>query len=128
MASRRLAREYALQALYAWDLTANGVGGVLEDLWSCQVEGEGIGGRAAVGEEVEFAIRLCQGVISRQQEIDGQIDQASVNWRIPRMPVIDRNILRLAAYELLACHDVPARSWTVATKVARTAESSRRLN
>ena len=108
MSSRRLAREYALQALYSWDLTEREVSRALNDLWASHLEGEGVGARPAVTDEVDFALRLCRGVAARREEIDAQIDQASVNWRLPRMPVIDRNILRLAAYELLACHDVPA--------------------
>ena len=49
-----------------------------------------------------------KGVEARGEQIDQLIEQASVNWRIPRMPTIDRNILRLASFELLACPDIPA--------------------
>ena len=42
------------------------------------------------------------------ERIDAMIEDASTNWRIARMPVVDRNILRLASFELAECTDVPA--------------------
>ena len=107
MASRRRARQFALQALYAWDQSDLGVEAVLQRLWS------GLGGRgedaekSAASAEIEFATRLAQGVERRLDEVDALIEAASVNWRLVRMPVVDRNILRLASFELLACHDIP---------------------
>ncbi len=107
MASRRRARQFALQALYAWDQSDLGVEAVLQRLWY------GLGGtgedaeKPAASSEIEFATRLAQGVERRLEEVDTLIEAASVNWRLVRMPVVDRNILRLASYELLACHDIP---------------------
>ena len=118
MASRRRAREFALQALYAWDQgRLAGVEGrsdttemrrALSRLWSTQGEPEGLEGKGAASDEIQFATRIASGVEERLDEIDALIEKASVNWRLVRMPVVDRNILRIAGFELLACHDIPA--------------------
>lgn len=109
MASRRQAREYALQALYEADLREVPAVPCLADLWATLMDGETAdGGRPAEAEEVEFAERLVFGVTDRKEAIDSLIEQCSTNWRLPRMPVVDRNILRMAAFELLACPDIPA--------------------
>ena len=59
-------------------------------------------------EEVEFAQRLCMGVEENRAGIDSLIEESSTNWRLPRMPIVDRNILRIAAFELMGCADIPA--------------------
>jgi N utilization substance protein B len=109
MASRRRAREFALQALFQSDLREVTVATALNDLWSGLMDGEGIDeARAPESEEVEFAQRLCVGVDERRTEIDALIEESSTNWRLPRMPVVDRNVLRIAAFELMGCPDIPA--------------------
>ncbi|MEZ4235927.1 MAG: transcription antitermination factor NusB [Myxococcota bacterium] len=109
MASRRRAREFALQALFEADLRDVTVASALNDLWSGLMDGEGIDeGRAPESEEVEFAQRLARGVEGRRDELDGLIEEASTNWRLVRMPVVDRNVLRIAAFELVGCPDIPA--------------------
>ncbi|TNE92024.1 MAG: transcription antitermination factor NusB [Deltaproteobacteria bacterium] len=109
MASRRRAREYALQALYTADLTEQTVPAALAALWEGLIDGEGIDdSRPAESEEIEFAQRLAHGADAKREDIDALIEECSTNWRLPRMPVVDRNILRLAAYELMECTDIPA--------------------
>lgn len=109
MASRRRAREYALQALYQADLREIAVAAALNDLWSGLMDDEGIDeARPPESEEVEFAQRLAFGADERRAEIDALIEECSTNWRLVRMPVVDRNVLRLAAFELLVCTDIPA--------------------
>lgn len=109
MASRRRAREFALQALYQADIADAPASRALEALWFVQVEGQDSPtSRPAEDEEIAFARRLVSGVEQNRGELDGLIERSSVNWRLVRMPVIDRNILRLAAYELRYCPDVPA--------------------
>jgi N utilization substance protein B len=54
-----------------------------------------------------FALRLVQGVRERWDELDATIRGVAQNWDIARMAVIDRNVLRLATYELLFCRDIP---------------------
>ena len=107
--ARRRAREYALQVLYERDPTELSADAALEALWAGLRGEDGIGeGRPALEDEVEFARRIVVGVETRGEEIDGLIEAASVNWRLVRMPIVDRNILRLATFELLGCPDVPA--------------------
>ena len=55
----------------------------------------------------EFARALVRGVSARREEIDALIGEVSEHWRLDRMPVVDRNLLRLATYELMATPDVP---------------------
>ncbi|MBI3821618.1 MAG: transcription antitermination factor NusB [Planctomycetes bacterium] len=56
----------------------------------------------------KFCLFLFDGVVEKLAEIDAKIAAAAENWRIPRMPPVDRNILRLGAYELLFMQDTPA--------------------
>ena len=107
MASRRRAREFALQALYEVDISGAAIERALEDLWAGQLDGE-LSARPAEAEEITFATRLAVGVDRRKAEVDALIEGASLNWRLPRMPVVDRNILRLASFELLDCTDIPS--------------------
>lgn len=55
----------------------------------------------------EFAERIVLGVLKHREEIDGLVEQYSDNWRLERMTVIDRNLLRLATFELLYCDEIP---------------------
>jgi len=53
-----------------------------------------------------FAERLVAGVLSKRKELDGLIGKYATNWKVSRMPIVDRNILRVGAYELLWMEDV----------------------
>jgi N utilization substance protein B len=105
--SRRRAREFALQALYQADISERNDPKDIGQLWGSQVDG-GMGDKAADEDEIAFSAQIISGVLGRREEIDGLIETVSKNWRITRMPVVDRNILRLATFELMACEDVPA--------------------
>lgn len=112
MASRRRARQFALMALYASDLGGRPVAASLAgsgSVWDALIEGDGLEDlRVAEAEEIEFAERIANGVDERRAEIDRLIESCSTNWRLPRMPVVDRNILRMGAFELMHCEDIPA--------------------
>ena len=110
MASRRRSRQYALQALYQADLAEGSVSGSLISLWAGLVDGEGLCDESHVpeSEEIEFAQRLAFGVTENRERLDELIESCSTNWRLPRMPLVDRNILRMAAFELMSCRDIPA--------------------
>jgi len=54
-----------------------------------------------------FFLRLVEGVREFQDEIDRLIERFSSNWKISRMSGVDRNIMRVAVYELLYCNDIP---------------------
>lgn len=57
----------------------------------------------------EFAEQLVEGVMDRQKELDALIGKLATNWKVPRMPIVDRSILRMGLYELLWLPDVPAK-------------------
>lgn len=104
MPGRRRAREFAVQALYAADQSGASADRVLSGVWSVTLES---GVEPVSEEEQQFTSRAVRGVLGQLQELDTRIEKASVNWRLSRMPVVDRNILRLGAWELLFCKDVP---------------------
>ena len=107
MASRRRARDFVLQALYAADTHDLTALDALDQLWAFQLDDDELSERPAEPEEIEFAHRIVHGVTTCRSDIDRLIEGASLNWRLARMPVVDRNILRLAGYELLDCKDIP---------------------
>ncbi len=110
MASRRKSRQYALQALYQSDMSGEALPSAMNALWSGMLDGEGLedDARPPESEEVEFAQKIAFGVEQKRERIDELIESCSTNWRLVRMPVVDRNILRMAAYELIDCPDIPA--------------------
>jgi N utilization substance protein B len=79
-----------------------------------------------------FASALVGGVLEHQPRIDSLISEVAENWRLDRMAAIDRNILRLGAYELLYCEEVPTKvAINEALELAKrysTAQSSRFVN
>ncbi|MDP9455056.1 MAG: transcription antitermination factor NusB [Actinobacteria bacterium] len=96
MSSRRTARKNAFITLYQGDLTGRPVEDVL-NRW-----------RSYRGEEVDlYMARLVRGVEEHKEELDARIGEAAVGWTVERMSAIDRNILRLALYEMLNVEDVP---------------------
>ncbi len=101
MRKRTQAREFALQLLYQLDITEDkDCEVVLSNLWQTQDE--------AVADDIKgFTADLVKGVAAHLEEIDERISQYASNWQIERMAVVDRNILRLASYELLFRGDIP---------------------
>lgn len=100
MGARRRGREAALQILFSIDLAGDPVERVLRDHFAflaSSVEGR------------EYAQRLVTGVMDNAAAIDEMIRKVSEHWRVERMPRVDRNILRLSAYELMFLPDVPRR-------------------
>lgn len=92
MGLRRKAREYALQALYLSEVSKMGGEKALGHI----VHGEGIEKPI-----VEFAQKLTEGTNAHLNQIDELIKKYAKNWDMDRMAALDRNILRLGAYELL---------------------------
>jgi N utilization substance protein B len=100
MASRHGSRRLALQVLFGMDAT-----GEAEELtWS-----KFTACFEPSAEAVPFARELVRGVGTHRDEIDRRLAQVSRNWRLGRMDRVDRNVLRLGAYELLFRDDVPAK-------------------
>ena len=98
MRKRRKSRELALQVLYHWDVTGQDAAKTLSQLQEHFSPGPG---------KDEFAERIVLGVLNHREEIDQLIEKVSENWRLDRMTVIDRNLLRLATFELRFCDDIP---------------------
>ncbi len=98
MKKRSRARELALQFLYQLDLRG-------EDL--LPEAREFIRGEEKDVEASKFAQRLVEGTFEHRIEIDKMIQDVAQNWNISRMAVVDRNVLRLATFELLHCDDIP---------------------
>ncbi len=99
MRKRTKAREYALQILYAVDITKDDPGDCVRRFWE--------GNEEPSGEVKKFAADLVLGVSDNRKEIDKIITKYATNWQLERMAVIDRNVLRFAAYELLYAKDIP---------------------
>lgn len=103
--SRRLAREAALQMLYGLD-AANAFGSAdveaqVRAYWEHVDEVSRTDGRA-------YADAIVRGVATERDALDGEIRAAQTNWRLERMARVDRNILRIAAWEILRGTEVPA--------------------
>ena len=98
MRKRTQARELALQLMYQLDLRGDEV---LDQVQAALAPGAGD------PEMLDFARELVQGCREKQSEIDRQIEEVAKNWQLKRMAAIDRNILRLATYELLFREDIP---------------------
>jgi transcription antitermination protein NusB len=97
MGSRRKARECALQMLFAADVAGSGarLDELVRDYWTELSEAEPEPVARA------FATRLATGTLAHLKEIDERIRSRAEHWRISRMAVVDRNVLRLAVYEFL---------------------------
>ncbi|MBI2933396.1 MAG: transcription antitermination factor NusB [Planctomycetes bacterium] len=100
MRKRTLGRELALQILYQLDLRGQEV---MDDLEACLREAP----EPPDEEVMRFARELVSGYWERRPAVDEKIEAAAKNWQLRRMAVIDRNILRLATYELLFRDDIP---------------------
>lgn len=113
MGLRREARELALQMLYALD--TNPSAGVRDTLQTFREE------QAAVVAQVrDFAEGLVKGVLEQREAIDAAIKARSRNWSLSRMPRVDLNVMRLAAYELMFRPDIPKKvSINEAIEIAR---------
>jgi N utilization substance protein B len=117
MGTRRRAREFALQILYQLDVQEQlSDGQAIALFWNnFQSASPGQAGEpgaptaADIGEAQPFAEQLVRGVREHLGELDAQIQSASRNWRLERMARVDRNLLRMALYELKYAEDVPAK-------------------
>jgi transcription antitermination protein NusB len=100
MGTRRKSRELTMQMLFQGDLGKQNSDEVRKLFWAS---------REDVDQETRgFAEDLHRVASSRQTEIDGLIESHSQNWRLERMPVVDRNLLRAAIAEMLAYPNTPA--------------------
>lgn len=98
MGHRRTARECALQMLYEFDVGKHSAEEIVESFWEIDDHPKKVR---------EFANDLFEGSVARLKEIDSLIQKHARHWRLKRMAVVDRNILRLAVYEFLSDANTP---------------------
>jgi transcription antitermination factor NusB len=98
MKKRTRARELALQFLYQLDLRGPDILDEAKRFFRAEEEDKSAR---------EFALQLLHGVVEHRAELDQVIRGVAQNWEITRMAVIDRNVLRMAAFELFHCPDIP---------------------
>jgi N utilization substance protein B len=96
--NRRKSREHAMQALFYMDMSGDESGESLDVFY---------GNFSPTKQAVPFFRKLVAGVRQYQREIDATIERFSSNWKLHRMPHVDRNILRIAVFEMLYCDDIP---------------------
>ncbi|HUV56145.1 MAG TPA: transcription antitermination factor NusB [Dehalococcoidales bacterium] len=98
--ARRKARTLTLQALYEIDSVGHKVEEVVSRL---------LGKKSLSAENVTFARELINGVIQNKEKIDRHIEEFAPAWPIEQIPAVDRNILRLAIFEILLDNKVPVK-------------------
>ena len=126
MATRRHGREWALQMLVQADLNPGldldtTIPKFWKQQWTCRLEerderGEDISKeiKGKIEDQIApqkiriFTEVLVRGVASKAEELDSKIEEYTKNWSLHRIGSVERNVLRLAFYELLYCPDVPA--------------------
>jgi len=98
MGARRKARELALQMLFQHDMSGNEPDMITETFEDLQ---------KSKPNTREFATRIFRGTVDHLSEIDEMIQAQAENWRLSRMAVVDRNIIRMSVYEFLHETDTP---------------------
>ncbi|MCU0590806.1 MAG: transcription antitermination factor NusB [Desulfobacterales bacterium] len=100
MGARRKAREMAMQALFYMDERRD----FSEEMF------ERFCANFAPKPDVRpYFLRLVQGVLRYKTDLDGWIERFSENWSLSRMSGVDRNLMRIAVFELVWCRDIPAK-------------------
>lgn len=102
MTNRHLARAVAMQSLYEWDFYG-------AEKSSSEIIERNLKEFAPDLEEKEFAQNIVEGVIEHQNEIDETITKFAPDWPLPKITTVDRNILRIATYELLFNFEIPSK-------------------
>ena len=101
---RRQAREAALQMLYQSEIGKAGAFESIASYWPAREDEPPLDSPLQ-----EFANTLVRGALARRDEIDGLLVAHANNWRVERMGVIDRLVLRLGVYEMLASAETPSK-------------------
>jgi N utilization substance protein B len=96
MAARHRSRKRALQVLFEWDMRGELVDSAIQHYYDTLYSEES----ENPPKPDKFMEELARGTATNAAQIDKQIEEKSQHWRLERMPVVDRNILRLAIFEL----------------------------
>ena len=115
MSSRRRSRQRALQILFLWDVSKQPIADAMAAYDDILYSEEG----KIRPQRDPFLERLVTGTVERLEEVDRQISAHAEHWRIERMPAVDRNLLRLAVYEMMAFDTPPAVVIDEALELAR---------
>jgi len=101
MGNRRKSRVLAMQALFYMDMNSNG---------SKEMQLECFCANFSLSKKARpFFLKLVNGVLQTKSELDSIIENFSDHWKIGRMACVDRNIIRIAVYELMYCRDIPSK-------------------
>lgn len=100
MGIRRRSRELAMQALFYMDIHQSTSQELLERF--CEYF-------SPPAKTRPFFFKLVNGVLAARTEIDALIQRYSENWELSRMSFVDRNVIRIAVYEMLYCSDIPSK-------------------
>jgi N utilization substance protein B len=98
MGPRRKAREFALQMLFQWDITHDSIDQIAATFFEGQEETQAV---------ADFARQLVTRTVEHVEEIDTLIRRHAEHWRLDRMAIVDRNLLRLAIQEFMFDKEVP---------------------
>ena len=116
MRKRTCSREFALQILYELDLTPSEVAEALEDFWKDRTDlALSNPEKMALEEDKkepdvrEYTEKLVRGTLAKKSQIDPTIERFAENWEMHRMACVDRNILRLATFEILHVDEIPVK-------------------
>ena len=96
MAARHRSRQRALQVLYQWDMRKQPVEDAISSFYTSLYSEEG----AEPPDPDAFMEQLAHGTVDMAPELDKRIEQHSEHWRLERMAPVDRNILRMAVFEM----------------------------
>lgn len=124
--SRRIAREIVLQSLFQIDFSECEAGFALEASCAEHPEEDVLAAK-------EYAAALLTGVVENKEAVDSKIGEYAIDWTVERMPATDRNILRIAVYEMFFAEPVlaPGVAINEAVEIAKmygTEESGRFIN
>ena len=98
MGLRHSGREAAVKVLYSMEFSGHEPDAALSDYWI---------NHKASAKYKAFTLKLVMGITENRPKIDDMINSASKNWPVGRLAEIDKNIIRLAVYELIDCNEVP---------------------
>ena len=96
--NRTKAREFAFILLFEYKFQPDEIETILQDFIA----------EYNPAQQEEYIRRVVQGVVSNLDEIDKKIDDISTDWKVERMSCVSLAVLRLAAYEIMFCEDIPA--------------------
>ncbi len=116
MPARHRSREKALQVLFSWDQRKQNVDQAIHDFYATLASEED---QPQAAPRDEFMESLVRGTSNHAEALDKKITAKSDNWRLDRMPAVDRNILRLALYEMTELGTPPAIVINEAVELAR---------